>query len=340
MSTGGHANTSWAPKESADALWGERSYLDGIFIGAVAYGVHATLFFITLRLLWARQRTTWKDYSWIAYVVVLFTVSSIGNATQMKFTQMIYIDNRNYPGGPAAYYIEGSTAFMAVFCNCIYIANTWLQDGLLLYRFWIIFGGSYLAISLPALVYVCSIALDCVVIVMLSRPGMTLWSHISVQLFTAYWAISIAFNILLTVGIVALLIVTRRRVGKHVISSTPYLSVSAILIESAVLYSACGIAFIVAYGVNSPVQNLILPTLAQVQSIAPLLIIMRVAQGRAWSPTTRNQLTRPSFAFHRSEVDSERTATTSHLGFGSSSKSVPSEKVVHVGAFPDTASRG
>ncbi|EJD46589.1 hypothetical protein AURDEDRAFT_20524, partial [Auricularia subglabra TFB-10046 SS5] len=280
----------WAPDESADLLWGERSYLDGVFIGAVAYGVHATLFFLTLKLLWARPRTTLKDYSWLAYVIVLFIVSSIGNGIQLKFTQMIYIDDRNYPGGPAVFYLDGSTNSLAVFGNSLYIANTWLQDGLLLYRFAVIFGSGGLLIGLPALIFAASVALSCVVMFMLSRPGMTLWSNVTFQLITAYYAVSIAFNILLTMGIVIRLLIIRRNVGRQIASVGPYVSVSAMLIESAFLYSACGIAFLVAYGVNSPVQNLILPTLAQMESIAPLLIIMRVAQGRAWSPSTRAQL--------------------------------------------------
>ncbi|EJD46575.1 hypothetical protein AURDEDRAFT_136854 [Auricularia subglabra TFB-10046 SS5] len=294
-------SSTWHPNEPALALWNERSYLDGIFIGAVAYGVHATLFFITLKLLWARPRTTWKDYIWISYIVVLFTISSIGNGTQLKFTQMIYIDNREYPGGPAAYFVDGSTDFMAVFCNSVYILNTWLQDGLLMYRFWIIFGRGYLILAFPALVFLATIALAIVLIVMLSRPGMTIWSAVNVQLITAYWSISVAFNILLTIAIVSRLLLMRYKIGRtnKALAIGPYVSVSAMLIESAFLYSICGLIFLVSFGVGSPVQNLVLPTLAQVESIAPLLIIMRVAQGNAWSADTAQRVTGSTLGFDK-----------------------------------------
>lgn len=314
------ANASWAPNESALALWGERSYLDGIFIGAVAYGVHATLFFITLKLLLERPRSAWRDYIWIAFIVALFTISSIGNGSQLKFTQIVFIDARNYPGGPAAFYVDGSRDFMAVFCNSIYTVNTWLQDGLLLYRFWVIFGRSYAFVALPTLVYTASVALGCTVIFMLSRE-MTIWSDIGFQLVTAYWAVSIALNILLTCAIVSRLLFVRRQLGGYRGSTLPYVSVSAMLIESAFLYSACGIAFLVAYGANSPVQNLILPTLAQMQSIAPLLIIMRVAQGRAWTASTSVSLPRSN------GTDSERTAATSQLAMHKSNSDFVAEKV-------------
>lgn len=290
--------TSWTPEESSLDLWNERSYLDGIFIGAVAYGAHATLFFITLQLLWARAKTNRKDFFWIAYIAILFAISSVGNGTQLKFTEMIWIDNRNYPGGPAVYFIDGSTDFMAVFCNSIYIANTWLQDGLLLYRFWIIFGRSYVFAAFPALMYAASVGLACFLFFMLSSPGQTIWSTFS--FFTAYWSISVGFNIIVTLAIVARLLIMRRRIGKVMpTTASPYVSISAMLIESAFLYSAAGVIFIVTYGLNSPVQNLVLPTLAQIESIAPLLIIMRVAQGQAWTADTATRVTDSGFAFRK-----------------------------------------
>lgn len=61
----------------------------------------------------------------------MFIVSSLGNGGQFKFTQMIWIDNREYPGGPGAYFAEQSTAFESTLCNAAYIVNGWLQDALI-----------------------------------------------------------------------------------------------------------------------------------------------------------------------------------------------------------------
>jgi hypothetical protein len=44
-----------------------------------------------------------------------------------------------------------------------------------------------------------------------------------------------------------------------------YSSVATMMIESAALYSITGVIFIVSYGINSPIQNLALPVLGQVQ---------------------------------------------------------------------------
>ncbi|KZV83801.1 hypothetical protein EXIGLDRAFT_842663 [Exidia glandulosa HHB12029] len=279
--------STWHPKESADDLWNERSFLAGILIGAVAYGVHATLFFTTLSILWKRKRSEWRDYNWIAFVLVLFTISSIANYGQLKFTQMIWIDNRDYPRGPSAYLVEQQTAFEARLVVGGYMVNGWLQDGLILYRFWIIFSGRRYIVALPTALFFGTIAVSTWLMTIISRQSY--FEGTGAALLIAYYTLSVALNLFATVTISVKLWAARRRLRDVSTSiSSSYLSVSAILIESAFLYTACGIAFLVPFGLGDPFQNVILPTLAQVESIAPLLIIMRVAQGHAWSPSVED----------------------------------------------------
>ena len=116
--------------------------------------------------------------------------------------------------------------------------------------------------------------LSCFLIVMLSRPSMTLWSTISFQLAISYWSISISFNIIVTLLIAGrlLLVRYRTRVAFHS-QDSPYLTVSAMLIESAFIYSSVGLIFLISFAVNSPVQNLALPLLGQVQ-VSVLLMTM------------------------------------------------------------------
>ncbi|KZV88702.1 hypothetical protein EXIGLDRAFT_839026 [Exidia glandulosa HHB12029] len=279
---------SWAPQESAADLWNERSYLAGILIGAVAYGVHATLFFITLYLMWNRPRSESRksDNAWMAYIVLLFTLSSIGNGAQFKFTEMIFINQRAYPGGPSAYLVEQQNTPIAICCVVAYTVNNWLQDGLILYRFWIIYGRRWSVAAIPTLLFVATLATSLAFFTTLN--GTSFFLDLGAQLLTAYYSISVGLNVILTVAIVARLWIARHRL-RRVSTLMPlghHYSVAAMLIESAFLYSACGIMFLIPWGLGDPFQNLVLPTLAQIESIAPLLIIMRVMQGQAWSANT------------------------------------------------------
>ncbi|KAJ7605963.1 hypothetical protein DFH06DRAFT_1019882 [Mycena polygramma] len=288
---------SFSPDETPAQLWNERSILAGLYIGAVGFGIHLTLFVLCASALRARKAGR-RNRELLAFICILFVLGNIGNATNIVFGQKTFIDDRDYPGGPNAFFVEQSTDWSAVVCNSAYIVNSWFQDALLLYRFWMIWSCNYYIIALPAMAFLTSMVLSAILIAELSQPGNTFWSTISVNLAIPYWSISISMTVILTALIAARLLFMRYRMRKLMgdKTPTPYATLTAMLVESAAIYSVNGLVFLVSYGVNSPVQNLALPLLGQTQSIAPLLIILRVAQGQAWSADTVAQLSSVRFA--------------------------------------------
>ncbi|KAJ6482591.1 hypothetical protein C8R45DRAFT_1001965 [Mycena sanguinolenta] len=286
-------SASWAPDETAAQLLNERYIFIGQFIGAFGYGVHLTLFFQCVHALYTGRKSRRHNWEMLIYVFILFALGNIGNATSIFYAQKTFIDDRNYPGGPGAFFFEQSTQWSGVVCNSVYIVNTWFQDGLLLYRFWTIYYRNYYIVVVPALAFLTSLIMSAILIAVLTRPGNTFWTALSVKLAIPYWAISISMTVILTALIAGRLLFMRYRLKKLVgaSSSMPYVTTTAMFIESAAIYSINGIIFLVAYGLNDPSQNLWLPLLGQTQSIAPLLIILRIAHGQAWSGATMDQLT-------------------------------------------------
>ncbi|KAJ7257040.1 hypothetical protein C8J57DRAFT_1185909 [Mycena rebaudengoi] len=275
--------------ETAVELWNERSILIGLFLGTIGFGVHLTLFFQCARALYTRNGH--RNRELLVFVCILFILGNIGNATNMIFGQRTFIDNRGYPGGPNAYFVEQSFDWSAVVCNSVYIVNSWFQDALLLYRFWMIWSRNYYILAVPAMAFLTSMGklniLSAILIAELSQPGNTFWTTISVNLAIPYWSISISMTVILTSLIAGRLLFMRYRLQKLMGQNTPspYVTVTAMLVESAAIYSINGLIFLISYGVNSPVQNLALPLLGQTQSIAPVLIILRVAEGSSVTAT-------------------------------------------------------
>ncbi|KAF7333581.1 hypothetical protein MSAN_02417100 [Mycena sanguinolenta] len=291
-------STSWAPaNETAAQLWNERSILIGLFLGAIGYGVHLTLFVQCVQALYARKSGR-RNHELLIFVCILFALGNVGNATNILFGQKTFIDDRDYPGGPGVYFVEQSTNWSVVVCDSVYIVNSWFADGLLLYRFWTIWSRNHYIVAVPAIAFLTSMVLSAILIAELSQPGNTFWSTICIKLAIPYWSISISMTVILTALIAGRLLFMRYRFKKLVgaSSSIPYVTITAMLVESATIYSMNGILFLASYGVDSPVQNLWLPLLGQTQSIAPLLIILRVARGQAWSDQTMDQLISMQFA--------------------------------------------
>ncbi len=104
------------------------------------------------------------------------------------------------------------------------------------------------------------------VIFQASRPDSSLWTSTTVQFTLPYFVISISLNVSLTLLLVGKLLhmsySLKKTMGKE--HGDDYISIATMLIESATPYAITAIIFIITYGRNSNVQNLVLPVLAQI----------------------------------------------------------------------------
>ncbi|GJJ08053.1 hypothetical protein Clacol_002260 [Clathrus columnatus] len=280
--------SKWAPaNETAAMIEEERLNFAGDYLGAIGYGVHATLYFYTLTCLLRihLRRPSRATYIMIIYITTNFILGSIGNATNIKFNEEQFIDDRDFPGGPVAYSrAEDSVKINAVGFSC-YIVNAWLQDGLLLYRFLVIVTPEWWLFMIPCLSYLATIIMSILLLLQITGRAAGFFSHTGTNFGLAFWSTSIATTFFITTLIVLRLLMIRYRIRKALTSRVNgiYLSLSTVCIESAVLYTSVALIFIVNYAKNAPATDLVLPLLGQVQSIAPLLITLRVAEGRSFT---------------------------------------------------------
>jgi hypothetical protein len=95
-------------------------------------GVNLALFFLCVPLLWS-QRIKHPKYAYgmLAFVGLIFSLGTIANGLALYVNQLTYIDDRNYPGGPAAFAIEQNSITVNIVATAFYFINQWLQDGLL-----------------------------------------------------------------------------------------------------------------------------------------------------------------------------------------------------------------
>ena len=93
-------------------------------------------------------------------------------------------------------------------------------------------------------------------------------------------------NVLLTLLIAGRLLAMSKRVKATLGAQHMYTSVAALVVESAAPYALTYLAFIIAYCLRNAGANVILPILAQNMCTSSMLIILRVASGRAWDAQT------------------------------------------------------
>jgi hypothetical protein len=151
-----------------------------------------------------------------------------------------------------------------------------------------------------------------------------------INITAPYFLVSLILNISLSLAIVFRLLYFRRRtealrqsVGANV--GAQYFTIAAMLIESAMLYSVVSLLTIVPFMLDNPIQNIfevaymdaqvcrncpssetkLSPAISQI--ISSLLIIFRVASGKAYSDSTRTE------AFITSDISTHRQFRMSHL---------------------------
>ncbi|EGO22260.1 hypothetical protein SERLADRAFT_409827 [Serpula lacrymans var. lacrymans S7.9] len=112
-----------------------------------------------------------------------------------------------------------------------------------------------------------------------------------------------------------------------------YTGIATLLIESSALYALWSIIFLVLYAINNPVQFVFLASLAEVQIIAPLLIIVRVAQGKAWTRNTESAILSTFVAKQESKAtykgNKQEDSRTNTLSVSASQDHVDHDESIH-----------
>ncbi|KAF7799131.1 hypothetical protein EIP86_010362 [Pleurotus ostreatoroseus] len=258
------SNSSWAPDEDAATIFAEDKWLQGALLMCIAYGSAATL------------------------CIQCFTMLLVGGL--MKLDQQAFVDDRNYPGGPSAY--ETAPVPVDLLANDCIPVSTLISDALLLWRCTVIYKNSripgWVTNLLAIIIWVIEIVLGILFILNLSPS-----THLgNLDVAIAFWAFSLAVNVFVTLAIVGRILLFRYRyisiIGKE--HTANYAGVIAMVIESELLYSIFLILFIVPYGLQNLLTAVFIPSLSLVQVIAALMIVYRVAQGKAWQTDTHAQM--------------------------------------------------
>ncbi|THH32554.1 hypothetical protein EUX98_g1618 [Antrodiella citrinella] len=257
----------------------------GMFFSACIYGIHVALFIACLRPVLKRGR-------WLgAYVAILFTLATTGIALQVYWHAVAFIDHRNDPGGPYEFLKQNVMHPVNIALTVIYLLLNWFSDGIVLYRFYVIYSvigahGVFTTIA-SVIMLLALVVTGSVFTPSIASLGSNLWTDISTAPGIAYLTLSLCINTVLTLLIVGRIIY----IGRHLrqlgtLQNTQYTSIITLLVESAALYTFWALISVIACGVSSPVQFALLPALGQLQAIPPLLILTRVANGRALTRDT------------------------------------------------------
>ncbi|OBZ67518.1 hypothetical protein A0H81_12740 [Grifola frondosa] len=292
------SNSSYAPDEPYSDIVNERTWLQGGILTGVGYGVVVTLFTMCFHLLFMSIRlgrpNRQKNIVLLVYISVISILGSLFMGSNSAFTDLAFVDDRNFPGGPNAYENSMFSVTADEISNVSFVLTNWCTDALMVWRYLVVYQGCIIPLwtvaLIPCLTYCASFTMGILWLKQISTPSSSPFQVTGINFTLPYLSLSLALNISVTILIVLRLLYHRHQItqllgpghGAH------YIGIATMLIESAALYSGFALLFLVPFALGNPIANTFLQALGEI--IAPLLIIFRVAQGKAWSAETQSTI--------------------------------------------------
>ncbi|KAF7322292.1 hypothetical protein HMN09_00006800 [Mycena chlorophos] len=278
-------------EETSLEIYADETTLVGAILCGVAYGALMVLSIQTLFLLASvpvrRKFSSRMPWFLTSYVLAMLALGTVAFGANTRKTMTTYVLHKDFPAGPSAYNGVTYANNLTMTGNAAFLLMSWMADGLMLWRFSLIFNFNYVLMAFPILIYLGTVTSAILLMVAIQHTE-TFHSIDSTNFAIAYWSLTISLNIILALAIAGRILWVRGGIRRTmgVEHSQQYVSVVAIVIESAALTVCWDLAFIICYARLTPFANVIISAMGQFTGVSPILILYRVAQGRAWSSTT------------------------------------------------------
>ncbi|KLO18217.1 hypothetical protein SCHPADRAFT_808115, partial [Schizopora paradoxa] len=279
------------PQEPSSDIWRERSELSGTVVASVVYGIHICVIMLIFRVSKDNLSTKIKRLMTCG-VFLLFAFATIELACQARILEIMWIDQRDIPGGPIVWLGLEYTLTAGILGLSTFVVANFIADSFLIFRLYVIWGNNRYIIILPVLSNIAAAILTGFAVAQSVHPNSN-FSLGSRNTVVPYFILTILLNIVLSFAIMVRLLQVRHSV-KTIVGpehANTYTSLSAMIVESSALTSVVGAVTLACYIQNNPALHFSLILYDQVVCLAPQLIALRVALGRAWtSDTSRGEL--------------------------------------------------
>ncbi|KIK82322.1 hypothetical protein PAXRUDRAFT_832269 [Paxillus rubicundulus Ve08.2h10] len=272
-----------------DVLYGEFSGIyPPSYTSLVRTGIELVLYFKTMQILLRnggnRKRS---DLFYAFFTTIMFFLISVWVISQVIFSGKTWMQHRDYTGGPGKYWLNHMSDWYNDFGATSVIALQLATSALMIHRCRIVWD-SYRVITAPSILWVITLALGIVVLWVSCSPGSDVFVGMASRLNLAYYSISVFLDTIVS-GIICYRMLyhamkVKKQLGNEYASG--YFNVISVIIESALLYTLSGLAFLVSFGIGSAASVTFFCVYVLAMCISQQMLILRVIMGRAWNKDT------------------------------------------------------
>jgi len=269
-----------------DDVRADRAAFDGTMLACLAFGALLILYFQLIQVLRGRPKRSGRVF-WgiIVYSSALFPLATLTIIGKIKNAELLYVTNRLYPPGPTAYYL----AHLGMWPNVMSQVGTtilpWIADILMLYRLTVFWNYQRWIIIFPGLLYLAHVSISIPLLISRTRPNDPVWqSHITTY-ETISHSLGLSLNLMFTILICLRIFIMRDKAIKVLgkVQASFYSSSVTAFVECGGFFTIWSTVFLITLLSDSWVEAIFLQPYPYILAITRMLIIMRMAQDRAWS---------------------------------------------------------
>ncbi|KAI9458752.1 hypothetical protein HD554DRAFT_2001206, partial [Boletus coccyginus] len=273
----------------SNSLFQNSFYVGNTFNG-ILYGVELVLYIKTIQSLRADPKHTRTNHFFAIFSTALLFFITIFVAVQAVFGQEMWIANAGFEGGSAGYLATYASVWYQTMGTTASIILQLMSDALLIYRCFVVYN-SFLVLIFPSVLWTATLIFGILELYTSGVPSGDFFVGLAAHIGVTYAAISIGLNVLVSAMICAR--IAYLGVGMHSTRHTArgkemmrYAGTIPIIVESALPYAVAGISFLVSYGMGSGISILFMSIYVMFTCISPQMIIIRIADGKAWQRCT------------------------------------------------------
>lgn len=267
---------------SSDAAHGNQASFDGLMLSSLTYGAMVMLYIQVTQVLVRRPKRGRMFWLIVLYSTALFPLTTIAFVGKFKFVENMYVFHSDWLGGTKLYVLQNSGEWQNVMSQIATTLVPWIGDILVLYRLMVVWNGKWILLVFPGTIYLARVAMSIPVLISQIRnvpePHANAYGHV-------YYILCVVLNLTST-SLISLRLFMMRHKAERVLGSLQaslYNSSITMFVESGALFTCWGLTYLIMRIRGSWAQDIFLQPYSYVIALTRMLIILRMAQDRAWS---------------------------------------------------------
>jgi nitrate reductase NapE component len=256
-----------------------QAFFEGLMLASLAYGALVMLYIQVTQVLVRRPRRGRLFWFIVFYSTALFPLITIAFIGKFKFVEQFYVDQ----GGSVGAYLKNNASQRSNVLSQICVTLVpWFGDVLMLYRVLVLWNFKWALIVLPAAIYLSRVAMSIPLLISQTRqvPGLNAEAYGRV-----FYILCVSLNLMCTFLISLRLFMIRHKAERVLgsLQASLYNSSITMFVESGAFFTFWSITYLILKLKKSWAQDIFLQPYSYVLALTRMLIILRMAQDRAWS---------------------------------------------------------